>query len=121
MPAITKALRQPSSDRRPARQIYLASSALSALSCVGMDRNDPGWCRWRFDRLGGIQDLSIFDFLHQVLTGQLADRQLEDEADEALRAAMHGSNARRCAGLELAPGAQWWGWWLAPSALGAGL
>jgi len=39
--------------------------------------------RWR------VQDLSIFDFLHQVLTGQLADRQLEDEADEALRAAMH--------------------------------
>src|SRR3984957_9627647 len=39
--------------------------------------------RWR------VQDLSIFDFLHQVLTGQLADRQVEDEADEALRAAMH--------------------------------
>src|SRR6267378_5636927 len=31
-----------------------------------------------------------------------------------------GSNGRRCAGLELAPGAQRWGWWLAPAALGTG-
>ena len=37
--------------------------------------------RWR------VQDLSVFDFLHQVLTGRLADPQLE--ADQALRAAMH--------------------------------
>ena len=39
--------------------------------------------RWR------VQDLSIFDFLHAVLSGQPADPQLRAEADEALRAAMH--------------------------------
>jgi (1->4)-alpha-D-glucan 1-alpha-D-glucosylmutase len=39
--------------------------------------------RWR------AQDLSIFDFLHQVLTGQLADPQLQDEAEQALHVAMH--------------------------------
>ncbi len=37
--------------------------------------------RWR------VQDLSIFDFLQEVLTGRLADRQLD--ADAALRVAMH--------------------------------
>jgi (1->4)-alpha-D-glucan 1-alpha-D-glucosylmutase len=39
--------------------------------------------RWR------VQDLTIFDFLREVLTGRLADRQLQPDADEALQAAMH--------------------------------
>jgi (1->4)-alpha-D-glucan 1-alpha-D-glucosylmutase len=39
--------------------------------------------RWR------VQDLSIFDFLHGVLTGGLAESQLQTNADEALRVAMH--------------------------------
>jgi (1->4)-alpha-D-glucan 1-alpha-D-glucosylmutase len=39
--------------------------------------------RWR------AQDLSIFDFLHEVLTSRLTDPQLQVEADQALRAAMH--------------------------------
>ena len=39
--------------------------------------------RWR------VQDLSIFDFLHGVLTGHLAESQFQTNADEALRVAMH--------------------------------
>src|SRR5258708_39989320 len=31
-----------------------------------------------------------------------------------------GSNARCCAGFGLAPRTRWWGWWLAPAALGTG-
>jgi (1->4)-alpha-D-glucan 1-alpha-D-glucosylmutase len=38
--------------------------------------------RWR------VEDLSIFDFLHEVLTSRLADPQLRTASDEALRAAM---------------------------------
>jgi (1->4)-alpha-D-glucan 1-alpha-D-glucosylmutase len=40
--------------------------------------------RWR------VQDLSIFDFFHTVLSGRPTDPQLDDaEADDALRVAMH--------------------------------
>jgi len=39
--------------------------------------------RWR------VEDRSVFDFLHAVLTGQPADPQLCDGADEVLRVAMH--------------------------------
>ena len=41
-------------DRRPARQIYLASSALSALSCVGMALRDSLLPALGFRALGGI-------------------------------------------------------------------
>ena len=40
-------------DRRPARQLYLASSALSALSCFGMRRLPPSVPIGIADRLGG--------------------------------------------------------------------
>ena len=39
--------------------------------------------RWR------VQDLSIFDFLHSVLTGEVTDPQLTADPDELLRVAMH--------------------------------
>lgn len=62
------------------------------LSAEGAGADDQRYIEWALaqaKKRWRVQDLSIFDFLQSVLTGEAPDPQLHADAGEALRAAMH--------------------------------
>jgi (1->4)-alpha-D-glucan 1-alpha-D-glucosylmutase len=59
---------------------------------VGASADDRRYIEWALaqaKKRWRVQDLTIFDFLHDVLIGALADDRLRANTEEALRAAMH--------------------------------
>src|SRR5216683_2562756 len=68
----------------PVYRTYVTEEGASA-----DDRRYIEWALAQAKKRWRVQDLTIFDFLHDVLIGGSADRQSQANTDEALQAAMH--------------------------------
>jgi (1->4)-alpha-D-glucan 1-alpha-D-glucosylmutase len=68
----------------PVYRTYVTEEGASA-----DDRRYIEWALAQAKKRWRVEDLTIFDFLHDVLIGSSADRQSQANAEEALRAAMH--------------------------------
>jgi (1->4)-alpha-D-glucan 1-alpha-D-glucosylmutase len=68
----------------PVYRTYVSQEGVSS-----DDRRYVDWAIAQAKKRWRVQDLSIFDFLHSVLTGGAAESELQLDPDEALRVAMH--------------------------------